>query len=135
MKLFIFFMLFVTHSWAVDYKSGDRIIDQYGNTGAVHSLFTNGTAEIFLDDFPSQSFVRSLSTLGKGYKCINSLCVGKKIVDQYGNVGILEELFHNGMASISLFMYDGFFSRDLSSLGIHLSCISDETCNYTPLSK
>ncbi|MFZ4715240.1 MAG: hypothetical protein ACOYL6_16075 [Bacteriovoracaceae bacterium] len=112
----------------VEFFAGDRIIDQYGNTGVIDCVFNNNTAEIYLDQY-SGSFVRNLTTLGKGYRCIEKICVGRKIVDQYGNTGRIKELFHTGMAKISLDQYSTFFTRNLASLGFSLKCLSDDSCN------
>jgi hypothetical protein len=129
----VLMLLTVLPVCAMEFEVGDRIIDQYGNTGKIECLFSNNTAEIHLDNFPRVSYVRRLATLGRAFCCIESVCIGKKIVDQYGNIGSIVELFHNGMANIKLKGQHGYFSRSLTTLGIGLECLNNESCRYTPI--
>lgn len=131
---FLVLVLALTYSLAslaVEFYVGDRIVDQYGNTGTIECLFSNNTAEITLDNYPDTSYVRKLSTLGKGVCCIETVCTDHKISDEYGNVGSIKELFHNGMAKIMLRGHDGYFTRNLTTLGISLGCIENKSCHYT----
>lgn len=130
MKYLVLLLLSLTVSsvFAVEYRVGDRIIDQYGNTGNIVLLFNNKRAEIILDQYPAVTYVRELATLGKAFYCIETVCIGHRIIDAYSNRGWIQELFHNGMARIVLDQHTGSYTRRLSSLGITLGCLQDDTC-------
>ena len=125
----LFFSLFVLSAYGVTFSEGDRVVDQYGNTGDVMRLYSNQTAEIILDAYPDTSYIRPLSSLGKAYRCVEDICIGKKIVDQYGNPGRIYEIFHNGISCITLEHQLGYFTRTLISLGINLDCLENATCS------
>ena len=127
--LFLFISFFISSAFAVSFLAGDRVVDQYGNTGDVLRLYSNQTAEIILDAYPDTSYIRPLSSLGKAYRCIENVCIGKKIVDQYGNLGQIYEVFHNGISCITLEHQAGYFTRTLSSLGINLDCLENASCS------
>ncbi len=131
MKFFslLFFSLFVSSAFGVSFRPGDRVVDHYGNTGDVLRLYSNQTIEIILDAYPDNSYIRPITSLGKGYRCVENICVGKRIVDQYGNSGRINEIFHNGVSCITLDKLPGFFTRTLRSLGIQLDCLQDGTCS------
>lgn len=111
-------LLFSLSAQSVEFRPGNRLIDQYGNTGELIHLLTNQKAEIILDNYPDMAFVRELSTLGKSVGCLVNACVSQRIIDEYGNSGSLKEVFHNGMAKISLDLYEGYFTRSLDTLKI-----------------
>ena len=125
----LFFSLFISSAYGVTIREGDRVIDQYGNTGDVLRLYSDLNAEIILDAYPDTSFIRPLSSLGKAYRCVEHICVGRRIVDQFGNSGKINEIFHNGISCITLEHQPGYFTRTLRSLGIHLDCLADATCS------
>jgi len=108
--------------------SGDRIIDSSNNIGEVIEVFSNGKAKVLFDGSFSYSF-RNTNNLGKGYRCIESVCSGDRIMDTSNNVGKIVEVFDNGKTKV---LFDGSFSysfRLFSSLGIELNCRLRENCS------
>ena len=56
-------------------------------------------------------------------------CVGNRIVDQYGNVGRVVEVYANHMARITLDEHPGVFTRSTATLGRSYRCVLDLSLN------
>lgn len=109
-------------------RQGDRVIDSSGNVGTVKEVFNNGKARVELDSY-SDTYIRSIDSLGKGYRCIDGICVGNRIMDSSSNVGTVKELFDNGKARVELDRYSGTYIRSFDNLGIELRCQLRVNCS------
>lgn len=108
----------------------DRIMDDGDRVGSVVEVFSNGKAIVTFDGGAFKSYVRKTEDLGKGYRCIENLCVGDRIIDESDKVGKVLELFDNGKAKVSL--EGGAFPsyvRTFSQLGVKLNCRLRENCS------
>lgn len=115
---------------------GDRIIDSDDNFGKIKEIFENGKAKISLDfyfglpviDAYHGLFIRDLNTSGKGFRCIENICVGERVVDGSSRTGRIDELFDNGKAKVLL--DSGYLSiQSFRSFGIKLNCRLRENCS------
>jgi hypothetical protein len=106
--------------------SSDRVIDSGENVGTVKEVFSNGQATVYLDGFGT--YTSSTSSLGKGFRCIENVCVNDRAIDRENNTGTIKELFDNGKSKVYL---DGLgtYIRSFSSLGIELNCSLRENCS------
>jgi hypothetical protein len=107
---------------------GDRIVDSSNHVGKAVEVFDNGKSKVSLDsDFGY--FIRSINDLGKGYRCIENLCEGDRIIDSSNNMGKAVEIFDNGKVKVSLDSDFGYFIRSFQSLGIELNCRLRDNCS------
>lgn len=106
---------------------GDRVIDKGEYVGTVKEVFDNGRAKIFFDNFGK--YIRKTQSLGKGFRCIENVCVNDRVIDKRNFTGKIKEVFDNGKAKVYL---DGFGHsiRSFSALGIELNCSLRENCSY-----
>jgi hypothetical protein len=104
---------------------GDRVIDSGDNVGTVKEVFDNGRSKVDLDRFGTE--IRSTSFLGKGFRCIENVCVNDRAIDNRNKRGTIKELFDNGKSKVYL---DGFgtYIRSFYSLGIKLNCNLRDNC-------
>ena len=105
---------------------GDGVIESAENLGTVKEVFDNRKSSVYLDGYGT--YIRSTSTLGKGFRCIESVCVNDRAIDNANNTGPIKELFDNGKSSVYLDGY-GTYIRSFSSLGIQLNCSLRENCS------
>ncbi len=125
LALILLSVLAVSLSHARDFRVGDRIIDQWGNPGVVSELYSSQKAKVTLDP---QDYVREISFLGKGYRCMEDVCVGRKVIDQWNNEGTIVEIFDNGMVRLKHSLGGAIYTRRLAELGISLDCLRDMSC-------
>lgn len=109
---------------------GDRIIDSQSYVGTVLEVFSNGKTKISLDGGPYSSYLRDTSSLGKGVKCHNNICVDDRIINGQGYSGKVLEVFNNGKARV---YFDGSsYSSSISNiseLGKAFRCIENLCVN------
>ncbi len=105
----------------------DRAMDGSEHVGTVVEVFSNGKAKLSLDAY-SGYYVRRVANLGKGFRCIEDVCVDTRIIDSSNNVGTIVELFDNGKAKVSLDAYSGYYVRSLEEMGIELKCELRKDC-------
>jgi len=105
---------------------GDRVIDSYEYLGTVEEVFDNGKSAVHFDVYGT--YIRPTSSLGKGFRCIESVCVNNRVIDSNNNTGTIRELFDNGKSAVYLDGY-GTYIRSFSSLGIKLSCRLRDACS------
>lgn len=104
----------------------DRIIDSKNMTGQVIELFDNGQARVYLDNYGYQ--IRSVSSLGKGFRCIENVCINSRTIDSLHRTGKIIELFDNGKARVYFDNY-GYRISPFSDIGIELKCSLRENCS------
>lgn len=107
---------------------GDRIVDSSENVGTVKEVFDNGKARVDLDRYTG-TYIRQVNTLGKGFSCIESVCVNDRMIDSSQKTGRILELFDNGKARVDFDRYTGTYIRSFVSLGIQLNCNLRENCS------
>lgn len=107
---------------------GDRIIDSSNYVGKAVEVFDNGRAKVSLDGY-NIYYIRGISELGKGYRCIENFCKGDRIIDSSNYTGKAEEIFDNGQVKVSLDGFFNFYIRSFQSLGIELNCRLRENCS------
>lgn len=108
--------------------AGDRIVDSSNNVGKAVEVFDNGKAKVSLDGYYNY-YIRNIQNLGKGYRCIENVCEGDRIIDSANNTGRVVELFDNGKAKVSLDGYHNYYIRSFQSLGIELNCSLRDNCS------
>jgi|GEM_PF-2291770 len=106
---------------------GDRIIEESNITGTVVEIYNNHDVKVKLDGY-SNTYIRSFSSLGRGYRCIDEACVGDDIIDSSNTTGKIVALFSNGKVQVQLDGYSNTYIRQYTDLGLKLSCRPGEDC-------
>lgn len=106
-----------------NFCKGSRVILDGGSTGNIISPYSNGKATVLTDDPYFYTYVKHISTLGLGYRCSGSLCVGDRVMAPANWTGEVQEIFDNGTVVVE--RDDPYFyikNLNIHTLGYELDC-------------
>lgn len=105
--------------------SGARVIDHNNYTGKIEEIFSNGVVKFYRDEYGVVD--RNITNLSRRYRCVHSLCVGDRVIDQNNYTGYVHEIFENGVVKFNRDNY-GVVDRKMRDLGIAENCSATRSC-------
>lgn len=105
-------------------RNGDRVLDQYDRVATVLNVYSNGRAEISLDNVNSTAIVDT-NTLAVEVQCNDGVCAGDHVLDNNNRLGNVVDVFSNGKSNVNLANYDTNFIAVNYVLGVGYRCIEN----------